>query len=196
MRCFLAVPLEEPALAEAQRLLASLREEVPAVRWVRPEALHVTVHFFGCIDDEQVRAGLKAVMPVVDIMPPFGLALDRLGGFPERGRTRVLWLGTSRGASLLNALASGCREALGRAGFDVDARPFRPHCTLGRPRNPWPHEGRQAWRAATEQPLVVPAFAAARLVLYESISATGGNHYVEHASFPFSTANAEAGADA
>ena len=42
MRCFLAVPLREPALGAAQRTLAQLREKVDAVRWTRPETLHIT----------------------------------------------------------------------------------------------------------------------------------------------------------
>jgi 2'-5' RNA ligase len=185
VRCFIAVPLEAPALAGAQRLLASLREQVPGVRWVHPEALHITVHFFGNIADEQVGSGLQAVMPVADDTPPFPAGLDGLGTFPPRGRTRVLWLGASKEMPMFTALVQGCRAALRGAGFEVDERTFRAHCTLGRPREPWPQEGLDAWRAAAARPVRVAPFKAARLVLYESVSAPGGNVYTERASFPF-----------
>jgi 2'-5' RNA ligase len=188
VRCFVAVPLEEPALADAQQVLGALREQVEGVRWVRPDALHITVHFFGSITDERVRSGLKAVMPVADAMPEFSATLDTLGTFPPRGRTRVLWLGASREMPMFTALVMGCRGALRRAGFDVDERPFRAHCTLGRPRDPWPQKGRDVWRAMAAQPVEVAPFSAARLVLYESVSAPGGNMYTERASFPFSAA--------
>ena len=185
MRCFIAVPVEAPALAGAQRLLASLREQVPGVRWVHPEALHITVHFFGNIADEQVGSGLQAVMPVADDTPPFPAGLDGLGTFPPRGRTRVLWLGASKEMPMFTALVQGCRAALRGAGFEVDERTFRAHCTLGRPREPWSQEGLDAWRAAAARPVRVAPFKAARLVLYESVSAPGGNVYTERASFPF-----------
>ena len=43
MRCFLAVPARDPTLTVAQQLLGRLRESVVAVRWARPETLHLTV---------------------------------------------------------------------------------------------------------------------------------------------------------
>jgi len=184
MRCFAAVPLEETALSDAQRLLASLRERVDGVRWVRPDALHVTVHFFGSIDDERVRAGLKALLPVAADMLEFRATLDRLGTFPSRGSPRVLWLGAFKEPPMLTALAMATRHALSRSGFDVERRPFRAHCTLGRPREPWTRDARDA---ASERVEVAP-FTARRLVLYESTPAPGGNVYSERASFPFSAA--------
>jgi len=187
MRCFLAVPLDEPALADAQLLHASLRERIPSVRWVRPETLHITVHFFGSIGDDEVRAGLRAIKPLADEMPSFDVTLDTLGAFPAAGRPRVLWLGASEQPQAFSAFAVACRAALRRSGFQVDDRPFRVHCTLGRPRIPWPLTSRDAWRAALDEPVRVGAFTAQRLVLYESISARGGNMYVERASFPFSS---------
>src|SRR5207302_530822 len=60
MRCFLAVPLREPALGAAQRTLANLREKVDAVRWTRPETLHITVHFFGNVDDAEFARAVAA----------------------------------------------------------------------------------------------------------------------------------------
>jgi RNA 2',3'-cyclic 3'-phosphodiesterase len=188
MRCFVAVPLEEPALSDARQVLASLRGRVGGVRWVRPDALHITVHFFGNIGDDQVRQGLKAVMPVADDMPEFTAALDTLGNFPPRGRARVLWLGASTQLPMLEALALGCRRALSDAGFDIDERQYRAHCTLGRPRDPWDAEDRDAWRTAAAEPVEIAPFTARRLVLFESTSAPGGNIYTERASFPFGAA--------
>jgi RNA 2',3'-cyclic 3'-phosphodiesterase len=184
VRCFLAVPLQEPALADAQRLLHTLQESVVGVRWVRPETLHVTVHFFGSVSEEQAQAGVNAVRPVVERTSVFPVAADVLGSFPEHGRPRVLWLGAHEDQPAFVDLATACREALGRAGFETDARRFRAHCTLGRPRDPWPRESREAWRRAVEEPVRVREFIAARLVLYESKAAPGGHLYTERATLP------------
>lgn len=184
MRCFLAIPVAEPGLERAQRLHRELRERVAQVRWARPETLHLTVHFFGQVDDERAALAIDLVTPLATRASPFDVVLDRLGSFPPRGTPRVLWLGPSREVEPLTDLALECRAVLSAAGFEVDQRRYNPHCTLGRPRLPWSDDARHAWSAATrDQPDI--RFAASRLVLYESRSAPGGAVYIERASLPF-----------
>lgn len=182
MRCFLAVPLADAGLAAAQRLQDELRENVTDVRWARPETLHLTVHFFGAIDDERAAAALAAVTPIAERTAPFDVVLDRLGAFPPRGAPRVLWLGPTGDIAPLSALALECRDALAAIGFEVEHRAYHPHCTLGRPRTPWRDTARTAWEsavtAAADQSGI--RFTAQRLVLFESRSAPGGAVYIEH----------------
>jgi 2'-5' RNA ligase len=186
MRCFLAVPLLEPALSGAGRVLEELREGVPAVRWARPETLHLTVHFFGRADDAEVQTALSAVEPVLQTVKPFDIELDRLGSFPPRGQPRVLWLGAVSAAEELGALAQQCRAALASGGFEIETRPFRAHCTLGRPRQPWPAASRTAWDGAvTRAGSLGVAFRADRLLLYESVTGRGGSMYLERARLGF-----------
>ncbi len=185
MRCFLALPLADPALTAAGRGQAALRDRVADVRWARPETLHVTVHFFGEIDGERVAAALGSVLPVAARTEAFDMALDNLGSFPPVGTPRVLWLGQSGENVALTALAGRCRAALRDAGFAADERPYRPHCTLGRPRRHWSADGRAAWRSARAEPPEVMRWTATRLVLYDSRSARGGAVYTEQAVLPF-----------
>ncbi len=185
MRCFLAVPITEPALAATQRLQAELRERVPGVSWARPETLHLTVHFFGQIDVDRATRALGRVTPIADRTVPFNVVLDRLGAFPERGIPRVLWLGPAGDVAPLTALAFECQTVLAAAGFDVEDRRYHAHCTLGRPRRPWSADARVTWAAATAGDQVSAAFVASRLVLYESRPAPGGARYTERTSLPF-----------
>ena len=185
MRCFLAVPLADLALVAAQRMQGELRERVPDVRWARPETLHLTVHFFGMIDEVRAATALELVAPIARGTVPFEVALDRLGAFPSRGTPRVLWLGAARDIAPLTALALECRVALGAAGFEVEERTYHAHCTLGRPRPPWSADARAAWAAAAAADQDAIGFTASRLVLYESQSAPGGAVYTERSSFTF-----------
>jgi len=184
MRCFLAVPLAEPALSEARRLQASLAERVHGVRWARPETLHVTVHFFGSIEDTRAANAVDVVAPVASRTPTLDVELGRLGAFPARGLPRVLWLGPAHEVAPLITLALECRNALRDAGFDVAARPYQPHCTLGRPRAPWGRDARTTWDSLVADPLDAMRFSAARLVLYESRTASDGAVYTERAALP------------
>lgn len=185
MRCFLAVPLREPALTAAQGLLTALRDQVRDVRWARPETLHLTLHFFGAIDDRRAGAALDAVRPGLERARPFDVVIDRLGSFPERGRPRVLWLGGPPENVALLTLAGDVRQRLREAGFAVEERPFRAHATLGRPRDPWPHEQRVAWEQACARGLPPVAFTADRAVLFESVTGREAARYVERALLPF-----------
>jgi RNA 2',3'-cyclic 3'-phosphodiesterase len=185
VRCFLAVPLAEPALSEARQLQETLRERVPETRWARPETLHITVHFFGTVDDARAATAVDSVLPVARRTAAFEVLLDRLGAFPPRGAPRVLWLGPPNNIAPLTALVEECRTALRDASFDVESRPYRAHCTLGRPQVPWSDEVRAAWTSAGAQPAPVMRFTASRLVLYESRPAPGGAAYTERWVSPF-----------
>jgi RNA 2',3'-cyclic 3'-phosphodiesterase len=187
VRCFLAVPLAEPGLAPAQRLLAGLRERIADIRWARPESLHVTVHFFGAIDEQRAADALHAVTPIAAHTAAFDIALDRLGSFPPRGIPRVLWVGPAHDIAPLNTLVGECRAALSHAGFDVEARPFHAHCTLGRPRSAWSDDARATWSAAAAAGVSEIRFSASRMVLYESRPAPGGAIYIERNSLGFAT---------
>jgi 2'-5' RNA ligase len=187
VRCFLAVPLAEPGLTAAKALQDELRARVPDVRWARPETLHLTVHFFGAIEEARAGAALEAVQPIVGRTSPFDVVLDLLGVFPPHAIPRVLWLGPARDIAPLTALALECRDALA-AGFEVESRRYHAHCTLGRPRLPWSDTARAAW----EESVIANAsqteirFTARRVVLFESRPAPGGAVYTERNSLAFS----------
>jgi len=185
VRCFLAVPIAEPALAETQRLEASLRERIPATRWARPETLHLTVHFFGYVDDDRALSAVELVRPLAARTAAFDVEMSTLGAFPPRGAPRVLWAGPALAVAPLTALALECRTVLGGAGFAVEERAYHAHCTLGRPRLPWGASARSAWAEVLAEPFAATRFTATRLVLYDSHPGPGGAVYTEHASLDF-----------
>jgi 2'-5' RNA ligase len=177
------VAVAEPALAVVGEAMAALRASVESVRWVRPEGVHVSIHFFGRLADDEVSRVLAAVGPAVTAASPFEVRLGGYGAFPQKGSPRVLWLGVGEGGAALGELARHCRQGLDAAGFEVEARAFAAHCTLGRPRPGWPRSAFRAWQRI-EAP-AFPPFVADRLVLFESRPGPGGSVYVERASLPF-----------
>ena len=175
--------MTDPALAPVGEAMAALRAEIPEVRWVRPEGIHVSLHFFGRLAEEDVPRALAAAAPAAAAIRPFTVQLSGYGSFPGRGTPRVLWLGVGDGSAVLDELARGCCAGLAAAGFEVEERPFTAHCTLGRPPPEWPPASRRAWQR-TQAP-VFPPFVADRLVLFESRPGPGGSVYVERAALPF-----------
>ncbi len=148
MRLFVAVPLDEtlrPAVVDLQRAIAGAWPQAAArVKWVEPENLHFTLKFLGEVPEEHLPSVVEAVREVA-IRQPFELSIESLGAFPDLRAPRVLWVGVREGARELATLAQHVEEALFRARFPREERPFEPHLTIGRIRTGGKERG--LWQA-------------------------------------------------
>lgn len=127
-RLFVAVDLPEPA----RRRVAEIPErigEVPGLRWVRPETLHLTLAFLGEVGADAIP-GVTAALDALEVSA-FELRIAGGGQFPPSGPARVVWMGVE---GPLAGLASAVQDALVPLGFEREERPFEPHLTLGRAR--------------------------------------------------------------
>ena len=133
VRAFLAVPLTAPLRETLEAFQAHLKSGIPDVRWNRPENLHLTLHFFGDIAQENLEKIKVSMLSVKRCHRPFMTEIIGLGAFPEVHRARVLWLGLNP-AEQLRQLHRDCRASLLHAGIACDSKPFVPHLTIGRAR--------------------------------------------------------------
>ncbi len=192
MRAFLALPVQPPALATFQALRERLVTEVAAVRWAPAESPHLTLHFFGAVSASDGGRALAVLRPAVAVLLPMTLRLRGLGVFPSMARPRVLWCGVDGDEDALNECARACSAALHGAGFPVERRPYRAHCTLGRPREPWPANARERWARLVDEEPTTPAFIADHAVLYESVRGPAGVRHVPREVLPLDTVTAAA----
>jgi 2'-5' RNA ligase len=141
-----------------------------AVRWVRPENLHVTLRFLGEIAPERQTPLAAQVRAQTAALAPFALRLGALASFPPARRPRVVVLELAPGEPLA-ALASAVERGVVAAGFAPEARAFRGHLTLGRVRE----GGRPPSLAALAVPPV--AFDVTESVLFASELHPSGSRY-------------------
>ena len=97
---------------------------------------HLTLAFLGEVPDERADALVASVAGAVAPRPTFEMGLTGFGAFPNPARPRVVFRHVGEGAAALADLAAVTRQALERAGFDFDRRPFVPHLTVLRVRGP------------------------------------------------------------
>jgi len=176
-RLFIAVDIDDATREQIGRISADLRtplEKYAKASWVRPDRMHLTLHFFGSADatvEQRVRAALASPIPE----PPFDITFDGVGFFPEHGSPRVLWVGVRDGAEPLRRVHKNVVGPLAR--LDV----FTPHLTLARLRNRVP-------RAKFAQIAGIPVSAGPsridRVTLYESRLSPAGPAYVPLAAAP------------
>jgi 2'-5' RNA ligase len=136
VRTFIAVDLDgetRAGLAEAAR---DLRGAAPRIRWSAPETLHLTLKFLGDVPPPDLEDVFRAADEAAAATEAFLLDVEGLRLFPDPRRPRVVSAGCAAGTRELTELAAAVEGACAGAGFEPERRPFSPHITLGRIRQP------------------------------------------------------------
>jgi RNA 2',3'-cyclic 3'-phosphodiesterase len=138
IRVFIAIDLP----ARVKEVLGRISRELAgglahgAVRWVRPEQMHLTLRFLGNTPAERLAAVQIALDETAAQHAPFTLSLGELGCFPDRQQPRVIWAGLTGDEGTdswrLPALKRTLDTHLASLGWEPETKPFRAHLTLGR----------------------------------------------------------------
>lgn len=176
-RLFIALALPPTARAA----LAAVRQVYPdpsALRWVRPEQMHLTLRFLGNTSVEHIPTVEAALRETAARTPAFALRLGLLGCFGGR-RPRVLRARIDGDVDVLNRTVAALATALHRCGFPDERDRFSAHLTLARVPERAASPARRtllAWlaTAATPSPAPIPATA---LHLIRSRLGPGGPGY-------------------
>lgn len=173
MRLFLAALLPgdtAQALAGYVRTLKPLWE---GVRWERVEKLHVTLRFLGEVGEARAAEISEAAAEAASRSAPMELTFRGLAAFPDFRTPRVIVarLGPPKDPKVgLAGLKKDLDEGLARLGFEVEARDFKPHVTLGRAKDGCRRLGTLPMMAET-------AFVLDTLALMRSTPGPGGSVY-------------------
>jgi len=137
MRTFIAIDLDpeiKKAISDFLRRLKKLGSS--NIGWIKEQGMHLTLKFLGEIDDAQVSQVKELMEDTTRSSKTFLLKLKGTGFFPPNSKyARVLWIGTVSEAALLE-LQERLESRLEGLGFSRENRPFHPHLTLGRVKNP------------------------------------------------------------
>lgn len=194
LRLFAAIPIPEDI---AERLL-SLEAEVPGASWREAEQYHLTLRFFGEIDEARARDLDHELGLIVEA--PFEIRLAGAGSFGGR-EPSALWAGVvgpgevgagAAGAGVVGTgaeaspqlarLNAACERAARRAGLEPEPRKFKPHVTLAYCHGTSDRDAAdfQAFAASFRtEPFWVTHFC-----MYSSRVTRSGSRYVEEAVYP------------
>lgn len=136
-RLFCAVEVPAVVRGEVGQYVARLRALFPRanVRWESAERWHITLKFFGAVENGRATALREEIAAAVDGVAAFRLGLAGGGVFPPRGAPRVLWLGVRTGAAELQELQERLEKRCAPLGFGRETRRFHPHLTIARLKN-------------------------------------------------------------
>ena len=132
-RIFIALNLPREIKKDLAEALVKLSGEVGGVKWVKPDGLHLTLHFLGYLDEPQI----EKVMAVMDeLAKKFGsmnFEAGGIGAFPALTNPRVFFLDCRQtNGRTVYEMQKKLGEKLSENGFTIDSRPWQAHLTLGR----------------------------------------------------------------
>jgi RNA 2',3'-cyclic 3'-phosphodiesterase len=164
----------------------------PALRVVRPEALHMTLVFLGYQAEKDVKAIGRQAFAVDGPAPAIELSAEPVG-VPRGKRPRLIALAANSDETV--ALQRRVEERLVEAGYhEPEKRAFWPHLTVARVKPEAPGSRKPALIRTSPHPLpehMFRFFRPTRLVLFASHLRRSGAEYESLAELELPTANDE-----
>lgn len=174
LRLFAAIALPD----EIADRLEPLQRDLPGASWRPRETFHLTLRFFGEIDEAMARDLDHEIALLSEA--PFEMSLRGAGSFGGREPSAV-WAGVDAPPALAR-LAAHCERSARRVGLMPEPRRFMPHVTLAYVHGATDHDV-AVWIERVgdfrTQGFWVDGFA-----LYSSRPTRAGSRYVEEATYP------------
>jgi len=132
-RLFIALNPPLPVKKEITDIIINLGQKNQGVKWVRPEGLHLTLHFLGYLNEGQNQNVQAAMAALAEKFEQMDFIFKKISAFPSLQKPRVICLsGEQISGNSVFALQKALGNKLAGLGIELDHRPWQPHITLGR----------------------------------------------------------------
>jgi len=133
MRTFIAINLPQKVKNHLELLQNEVLRANPKIniKMVKPRNLHLTLQFIGEISELDRNTLIERLSQIIKFTP-FELQLGALGCFPNHFQPRVIYVSAEEPTGKLFILQKKIQQFLLARRYKIDARPFKPHLTLGR----------------------------------------------------------------
>ena len=186
IRSFLAIELPATIQRKIGEIEGDLKATSGDVRWVNPQKIHLTLKFFGNIEESKIDSIVEAIEGPLRRTEPFPLTVRGTGAFPNLKNPRVIWMGLIDGKAILVPLQREIDASLEKVGFQPEDRPFRPHLTLGRVKsNRGKHDLIRGVEKYREEE--IGEFQADKVILFKSDLTPSGSMYTRLREVRFGT---------
>ena len=174
---FCAFELLESLRSRISEHSRKVREAVPeaAASWSRPENIHLTVKFFGNVDQQKVSLISATAARVAAEFSPVQIEVGKTGVFPRPSRPQVLWIGVNDPSAALAGLQQRLEHGFALEGFPKEDRAFRPHLTIARIRKP--HDASRLAETHLRMDFSTVELTLSELVLFRSELSSKGSKY-------------------
>jgi 2'-5' RNA ligase len=182
MRLFIAIGLPEEIELKLEKFQYDLKPFARDAKWVNPKNIHLTLKFLGEVKEDTIPELQQVLTSTAENSTSVPVVVKGCGFFPNSRRPSVFWAGVE--AEPLRALQQKIEESTERLGFEGENRPYSPHLTLARFKDP---RGRLPLAQEAEKRKDFPFgnFTASEFSLYQSVLKRSGAEYTVLKSFSF-----------
>ncbi len=135
MRTFLAIEIEpyiKDKIEESQKIIEDSNSS--NIKFVEKENIHLTLKFFGEIDDDKIEEITNIVKQSIKKYETYTIKLVNIGAFPNIYNPRVIWTGINDKNKTTIKLIEELDKKFNKIGFKKEKN-YVPHITIGRVKN-------------------------------------------------------------
>ncbi len=129
MRTFMAFEISKEIGQKLSEIQENLKSNDFLGNWPSIDNTHLTLFFFGNIDEKKILKIEKTMDECVTKFKKFFISVENIGLFPPKGLPRVVWMGC-KGKEIYEIYRI-MNDLLKKDGFSFDDH-FTPHLTVGR----------------------------------------------------------------
>ncbi len=183
MRLFVAIGLPQEIEKMIEEFQNDFKPFARDAKWVNPKNIHLTLKFLGEVKEEKIPELQEVLTKAAEGSTSVPIAVQGCGFFPNSRRPSVFWAGVV--SEPLHALQKSIEDSTERLGFEGENRPYSPHLTLARFKDP---HGRLpiAQEAEKRKDFQFGNFIASNFSLYQSVLKRTGAEYSVLRSFSLS----------
>ena len=130
VRSFLAIEIESRLKDNIAKVTQEFKKIDSDIKFVSNENLHLTLKFFGNIDDFQLKQIKSSISLVLRDFNMFNIKLGGVGAFPNKNHIKVIWIGMEDN-EILYELQFRLDDEFAKLGFNKEKN-FKSHLTIGR----------------------------------------------------------------
>ena len=130
MRTFIAIEFDNETKKNITQLQNKIKNDCKKGNFTVKDNLHLTVHFLGEIEQEDLDGIADAMSLTASANRKFELNFEKTGYF-DRGEKCIIWLGIQKSKELVR-LYEILEKNLVKQGFRREKTAFTPHVTLAR----------------------------------------------------------------
>lgn len=135
MRAFLAIEIEPYIKNKIEESQEIIREsESSKIKYVERENIHLTLKFFGEIDDDKLEEITDIINKSIKNYEAYTIKVVNIGAFPNIYNPRVIWTGIKDKNKTTIKLIEELDKKFSKIGFKKE-KSYVPHITIGRVKN-------------------------------------------------------------
>lgn len=134
-RLFVAINLPQKLKNKLSRLILELqkRNKRLAIKWVASKNLHLTLHFLGYLNDDQISEIKKILNRIKGQHSRFKMRVGEIGGFPNLNSPKVIFIDSKETENKeAQKIQKELSRELQKIDLKIDKRPWQEHITLAR----------------------------------------------------------------